>query len=127
MNTNEAAVLAAKIRGAFDGPTVDVWEEDLAELDAGRAGTAFARVRRAHKARWLSIGEFMDHYRAVHTEQTSTTVDCADCDTTGWTPGPSIKRDGTTYTTVRPCRCPAGERAARSAVWAKRTALKKQP
>lgn len=123
MLRQEATDLAVRIGQCFNGPPIDVWEEDLGNLDAGRAGTALARLRREHEHRWLSVAQFMNMYRSIHTEDASTAApECGECDNTGWRPAPDLIRNGGTdaehrNTQVRPCDCPDGRRASESAVW----------
>jgi len=127
MTRDEALTLAVKINQTFSGPPTDVWEEDLQLLDAGRAGTALARLRREHEHRWLSIAAFMAMYRSVNVEDQSTRPDdCDRCDSGGWIEGaPSILELGPDnsieYTTVQPCNCPHGREAEQSTAWKYRT------
>lgn len=123
MLRQEATDLAVRIGQCFNGPPIDVWEEDLGQLDAGRAGTALARLRREHEHRWLSIAQFMAAYRSVRTDDASNAVPhCDECDNTGWKPAADLVRNPGTETEhrntqVRPCTCQDGRRAAESAVW----------
>lgn len=67
MTRLEATDLAVRILQRFNGPPADVWEETLEDLEAGRANTALARLTREHANRWLSVAEFRNAYRALHT------------------------------------------------------------
>lgn len=109
MNENQAAVLATKIRGTFDGPPVTAWEEELIELDAGKAGTAFARLRREHDARYLTIARFIDAYRSLAGDADDD-EQCDDCDGGGWAPAPDLHLHGAIYSQVEPCHCRTGQR-----------------
>lgn len=127
MLRHEATDLAIRIGQCFNGPPVDVWEDDLGPLDAGRAGTALARLRREHEHRWLSIAQFMNMYRAIHTDDPSSVTVCGDCDNTGWVEAPNnVLEAGTDherrYTAVKPCRCSTGSERERSTVWKARSA-----
>lgn len=127
MLSMEATDLAVKIGQTFNGPPIDVWEEELAHLDAGRAGTAIVRARREHNNRWLSIAQFLEFYRGVNTDDASTRPpECGDCDNTGWMKAPDIvHHPGEDHerhdSAVKPCRCPIGKQASQSAVWKYRT------
>lgn len=122
----EAQDLTTRILEVFHGPPGHVWEEELANLDAGRAGTALVRARREHEHRWLSVAKFLEFYRGVNTYQPDHKPDCGDCGGSGWTQADDhIENAGTDserrYTTVKPCRCPVGKQAERSSVWRERT------
>lgn len=128
MNRNEATDLAVRIGQTFNGPPTDIWEDDLQQLDAGRAGTAYARLRREHDQRWLSIAAFMAMYRSLNTDDASTVENvCGECDNTGWVTAPdNVLEAGTDherrYSAVRPCRCPIGRDSEQSNVWKARAA-----
>lgn len=126
MTPSEATQLATRILGSFTGPTLRDWEEELEPLDAGRAGTAYARLRREHDHSRLSIAQFLAAYRALNTTDASTRpAPCTACDDTGWVQVDDLVLNaGTdreyTNTQVEPCRCSEGHQRARSAVWTDR-------
>jgi len=126
MTEGEAIDLASRIANTWrSGPPASVWEEELIDLDAGQAGTAFVRLRRT-STRAVSVAEFYDTYRAVRPTDASTPRDeCAMCDTSGWIyTTPYVVKRGERdieYTQVRPCSCSTGQQMAQSSVWTKRT------
>jgi len=126
MTSAEATALAVRISQCFTGPPVDVWEEDLANLDAGRAGTALARLRRDHDQRWLSVAAFLAMYRSIHTDDASTVEKCGWCDASGWVQVDDLVINAGTDREYRdsqvvPCsHCSHGKQAERSTVWTKR-------
>ena len=128
MLRQEATELAVRIGQCFNGPPIDVWEEDLGQLDAGRAGTALARLRREHEHRWLSIAQFMNMYRSIQTTDGSNAEpDCDECDNTGWVKATDIVLEAGTdterhYSAVKPCGCPVGRDRERTTVWKNRSA-----
>lgn len=122
----EATDLATRILETFHGPPGHAWEEELATLDAGTAGTAFARCRREHKSRWLSIAEFIAVYRSLRTDDPTTRGPvCIHCDGTGWVQAEDhLEHPGTDherrYTQNEPCTCNEGQARRRSTVWRER-------
>jgi hypothetical protein len=110
MTRNEATDLAIRIAQSWQrGLATSIWEEELLELDHGRAGTTIARLRRS-ETHPPNIARFHDMYNTIdadnHHEQTH--PNCATCDNTGWQP--HVEHiDNEEYTTgVTPCRCPWG-------------------
>lgn len=131
MNNDEAHNLAFRILETFQGPPGHVWEEELADLDAGRAGTAYAQLRRNHKARWLSIADFIERYRMLNVDDASTRgPDCLLCGGDGWVRArdhvvTTKAGDTMRYTQCEPCQaCENGTRRAASTVWRLRNAHK---
>jgi hypothetical protein len=120
MNRPEATDLAVRILGTFQGPPAGDWEEELADMDAGRAGTTYARLRRNHVRRWLSIAEFIAEYRQVEPHDASTRpTGCPAC-AGGWVEVlPRIVGE-TTYHQWQPCSCSEGRNREASAVWRNR-------
>jgi len=110
MTPTERAALVDKIAATWPGgPEPQVWADELALLDAGRAGATFVRLRR-RLDRAPSIAAFLREYNGLDTAPPASTVDvCGICDDTGWVDGaPLIKRnlEGDvlhTYTSMRPC------------------------
>jgi len=102
MNRHEYEALTARIRETWShgGPSEKTWHEELAELDAGRAGTALARLRRSEE-RCPSIHRFYEAYRLVETEHSHPyeRPRCATCDGNRWVPT-SNERNATVV------RCP---------------------
>lgn len=120
MTPNEAATIAAKILARFTGPPADAWEETLATLDAGRAGTALARITRSHEHRWLSIAQFLAIYNGLHMDDASTKPKCGWCDGTGWLETLQHVARGQVYSGVEPCtRCNEGRAREVSECWTK--------
>lgn len=81
-----ATDLATKIDQTWrGGPTAQVWEEELAELDEGRAGAAYIRLRRTSKTA-PSVAVFLELYYTVRTsdDDEAGPVHCNDCDGGGW-------------------------------------------
>jgi len=91
------------------------WEEELAGLDEGAAGTTFARLKRdSDKA--PSIAQFYAVYRSLNMGDASTRhPDCGHCENHGWKP--SLDQAGVEHG-VEPCHCPHGDdrRAVHQAV-----------
>lgn len=122
MNTVEADDLAKRIINTWrSGPPLDVWREELHRLDAGTAGTAYAKLRRTAEHA-PSIAKFLAEYHALHTVDTPE-PDCGDCDRTGWVQAEDrIMPDERRYSQVKPCRCAHGRKAEQSPAWTKRGA-----
>lgn len=106
MNPHEATDLAVRILGCWKGPNAREWEETLISIDAGRAGTAFARLRREHDKQWLSIAEFLQVANALRTDDPVKTDPCQWCDDTGWVQADDIVKPGGTW--PEPCRACKG-------------------
>jgi hypothetical protein len=115
MTRQEATDLATRINQTWPrGLATTVWEEELAPLDAGRAGTAIARLRRTEQT--LSIARFWTEYRTINTTDGSTRphiADCNLCQNTGTAPVSGMVKcaDGTMLemdVAVGPCTCPRG-------------------
>lgn len=123
MTPHAAETLAVKISQTWPrSAPVDVWVEDLADLDEGAAGTTFIRLRRElqHPP---SIAQFRTAVRALDTTDASTRpAPCSRCDDTGWIDAPDrIQHAGTDHerrsTQVQPCNCTEGSRRRASTVW----------
>jgi GAF domain-containing protein len=116
MTHNEAAQLATRISQTWPrGLQTVVWEEELAQLDAGRAGTAIERLRRLEQHP-PSIARFYAEYHAIQSHDASTRPprrDCETCQNTGWAQVPGIVETATgpeeMDVGVKPCRCPWGQ------------------
>lgn len=126
MTEPEAEDLAARIVRTWRGaPPADVWVEELVRLDAGAAGTAFARLRR-ESTRAPSIAEFLATYRTLRTQDGGTreVYDCSHCDGAGWVPTADLVLENggneLRYSQVVPCTCRAGNAAAGSDLWKSR-------
>lgn len=131
MLTAEALDLTTRILEVFQGPPGHVWEEELVELDAGRAGTAFVRLKREHEHRWLSIAQFMAAYKAIHVDRPTGAPPCDQgedgCGGSGWVTSSAFTHgtrmgEPVPYTAMEPCRCAEGRKRAQSPVWTKRGA-----
>lgn len=113
MTPNEAVVLAEKLRNSWPQSKIslDVWAEELASLDAGRAGTALARLRRESEHS-PSIARFIMEYRAVETHQHHRDPyvhECGDCEDTGFVEVRRPQDSLTAASSVKPCMCKAGQ------------------
>jgi len=110
----EATDLAVRIGQTWprSGIAPQVWEEELVELDHGRAGTAFVRLRRELRSA-PSIAEFLTEYRAVDIADGGTRprfADCATCGNAGVVHVSPDAADGRMLLDgVKPCRCPRGD------------------
>lgn len=118
MTPTEADALAKRIINCWHGgPNIADWRDALEPLDAGRAGTAYARLRneRDHAP---SIKAFRDTYNALDTHDGSIRK-CAECVDSGWVDVVSrFEHNGLAYTGAEPCkRCPTGKTAASSNLW----------
>src|SRR5690606_18933814 len=104
MTDTEGDDLAKRIINAFrGGPPLAEWRDVLAKLDAGRAGTAFVRLR-GQLDYAPSIARFMAEYRALDTHDASTRTHCDTCGGSGWAPAPD-RQDGTVTRTVECDQC----------------------
>lgn len=123
MNRQEATELATKFSQTWPrGPVTQVWEEELAECDAGRAGTAFAKMRRELEHA-PSVAKFFSFYRALHVAGDEPA--CSQCGGAGAVPpsDPIVVHGrfcashgggGCDCTGVAAwCRCPEGRRLAK--------------
>jgi hypothetical protein len=72
MNPDQAADLATRIVQTWPRAiAAHVWEEELLDLDQGRAGTALVKLRRSMKSA-PSIAEYLDKYRELYNEDGGT-------------------------------------------------------
>jgi hypothetical protein len=121
MTRDEATDLATRISQTWPrGVSAAVWEEELAELDAGRAGTTLVKLRRVAKHA-PSIAEFWEMYQTVNTSDRSTRPDdCPLCDNQGTVASlepRTVVVDGETVSfeawgPCRACRCEWGRAKA---------------
>lgn len=81
MRNDEADYLAKRIINMWrGGPPLAEWVEFLTELDAGQAGTVFARLTRTREHA-PTIATFLAEYRALDTHDASNRpTPCPDCD-----------------------------------------------
>ena len=114
MTPQDAAELATRISQTWrGGPATHVWEEELENLDAGRAGTTYAKLRREAEHA-PTIARFHALYRT--TGQPEAPESCHRCDGTGWERArdhvaQDRHGDEIRYAQVAPCRhCRNGER-----------------
>lgn len=109
MNRDEAQRLAIRIVNTWPSRLdASEWTIELIEMDAGTAGTAFARLRRQldHAP---SIAAFWRTYRELATPANQPTP-CHDCDDSGWI---TSHEDGHGCRYAKPCPlCQHGRRAA---------------
>jgi hypothetical protein len=121
MTRDEATDLATRISQTWPrGVSAAVWEDELVELDAGRAGTTLVKLRRVAKHA-PSIAEFWEMYQSVNTSDRSTRPpDCSSCDNQGTVASlepRTVEVDGApveieAWGPVRPCRCEWGQAKA---------------
>lgn len=120
MTRDEADALAKRIINCWrGGPPLDEWRDELEHLDAGTAGTTYARLKRSidHAP---SIARFMAEYNSLHTSDGGTRAPCRYCGDSGW-----VQRlwkqwaiGASVYTGAEPCsECAAGKTAAASRTW----------
>ena len=109
MNHNEADNLVMRMADAWGRVPGEEWNTYLAGLDAGKAGTAFIRLRNSSR-RFPSIAEFGEAYGGVRDETPH--EPCKFCDGTGqvW----DVHAGGTDPFSGEPgswvrCVCPEGE------------------
>lgn len=123
MNRTEASDLATRISQTWPrGIGANVWEDELVDLEVGRAGTAFVKLRRTARSA-PSIAEFFEMYSSLHTEDRSTRPDdCPRCDNQG-TVATMIRTDSgaEVWGPVSACSCEWGRRKAdalaKAAAW----------
>lgn len=124
MTDDEARDLATRFIDTWPGGTkAYIWRETLEPLDAGRAGTAYVKLRREHEhGKAPNPGQFMVAYNALNVATgPSKPNDCIRCDD-GW-----VEVHGLTHATgteherpvsgLKPCNCAAGQERVRTAVW----------
>jgi hypothetical protein len=118
MNVGEASDLAVRIHQTWrNGPTADVWEDELRTLEFARACTTYVKLRR-EKTTAPSVAEFVKTYRTVNTiDGSNYAPTCETCSGVGWVTGPDFVDRGHTYTSATPCTCEAGRRASNSTIW----------
>lgn len=99
----EADTLAKRIINTWrGGPPLTEWIDVLGPLEAGRAGTAFVRLR-GDSENPPSIARFRQVYASLHTA--SSDAKCASCGGDGWVTATPVERWGVEYRTARPCHC----------------------
>lgn len=76
------------------------WQDALTNLDAGRAGTAFIRLRDTHEDN-LTIARFKAVYRTLHTTNSDTR--CETCNGDAWINAEPQERWGQVYRYAKPC------------------------
>ena len=100
------------------GPPLAEWREELAELDAGKAGTAYVRLRRTLEHA-PSIARFIAEYKSLDTDDASTKDKCGWC-ANGWTETQRHLAHGHPYYGWQPCnRCNEGRANETSEAWTK--------
>lgn len=112
MTPTEATDLASRIHRQWrNGPPADAWEEDLLELDIGRATTTFVKLRRTEEHP-PSFARFFSTYRALDTTDAGNRpAPCSLCDGTGWVEARNPHRaDLYGDHGGRPCTCHAVEK-----------------
>jgi hypothetical protein len=119
MNPEEAKRLAIRIVNSWHGgPNVDEWASELAEMDAGTAGTTFIRLRRELN-HVPSVAHFWHAYRQLVTPANEP-LPCDECDDSGWI---SAHTDAHDYATP----CPICERGRQAAKLEMRASWKRHP
>lgn len=111
MTPTEADTLAKRIINTWrGGPPLTEWANLLEQLQAGRAGTAFIRLR-DELEHAPTIARFRTAYRSVRTREDDET--CEHCANDGTITGPTFERHGHTYSSAIPCpHCEHGRLAA---------------
>lgn len=121
MTPAEADQLAKRIINTFHGgPPLDDWREELARLDAGQAGTAYARLR-SKLDNAPSIAKFLAEYHSLNTHDGSKPKhDCGWCDNTGWVETRQHVFRGHVYSGCQPCtQCSEGRQRETCELWTK--------
>jgi hypothetical protein len=120
MTTTEADELAKRIINTWrGGPPLTEWRDELLPLDAGQAGTAFARLKRTLENA-PSIARFLAEYRSLQMHDASNPDDkCPECSNSGWVACfRQYENKGEVYSGARPCaECGHGRVAAQSQTW----------
>ena len=121
MIPGEASDLAVRIHQTWrNGPTADVWVDELRDLDYGRACTTYVRLRR-ERTHAPSVADFIKTYRTVATTDGGNAPEKCDlCLGQGWVDAPGFTANGHDYTAVRPCNCRNGQVVAKSSIWTHR-------
>lgn len=129
MREYEAVEIATRLCHSWPRSSIsaDMWANELARLDRGRAEHTARQLVRTHDHA-PSIAAFLSAYRALAGTATDERI-CPDCANNGWvtdndhpahwpgkTPPPVPewwgRDDGCCCNVVRPCRCPHGINAA---------------
>lgn len=63
---------------------LDAWRDMMTDLDAGRAGTTYARFKVEHHGKNPTPAQFMQLYRTVDTSEPTIERNCPHCDNTGY-------------------------------------------
>lgn len=127
MTPTDADTLAKRIINTWrGGPPLRDWTEVLTPLDAGRAGTAYARLR-ARNDHPPSIAQYIAEYNQLDTARPGEHDPCGDCNSTGWIDAPDRHwPEGRTSTQMKPCPyCDEGRARAASRIWTERHPLTK--
>lgn len=127
MTPTEAETLAVRmVRTWRGGPPADVWLEELTPLDAGAAGTAYARLRRS-QTKPPTVAEFIKCYHSLVMVDGGRPAleECDRCEGTGWVEADPFYRNQTALgerptSQVEPCSCGEGDRRRESSVWRER-------
>ena len=122
MTPHAATDLAVRLCQSFPkGPPAQDWEEQLANLDEGRANTARVRL----VGRGISFGQYIPDFMVVY-RQVDTSISeryretCGTCDDSGWKQAPDYENHGQTYSAVQPCNCAEGLDRRNSRIWQER-------
>jgi hypothetical protein len=121
MTHAEADALAKRIINCWrGGPPLTEWIDELERLDAGTAGTTYARLKRTSEHA-PSIAKFYAEYNALDTHDGGTRpADCRFCDGTGWLETRRHQAMGVAYSGCEPCsRCSEGRAREVSETWTK--------
>jgi hypothetical protein len=82
VNHGEAEILLMRMSQSWRAPFDGEWYEFFADLDAGKAGTAFVRLRDSEE-RPPTIAKFRQAYSALRGDTSSHEPKCPACDGTG--------------------------------------------
>lgn len=111
MNLDQATRYAARYHNTWrGGPSADVLREQFVDMEPEPLGQVLVELARVTDTP-PTVREIWREYRArADTERgEEPTENCANCDGTGWEPGPPIVEtvlgEPHEYTTVQRCRC----------------------
>lgn len=121
MTPAEADDLAKRIINCWrGGPPLTEWRDELVQLDAGQAGTTYARLKRdlEHAP---SIARFIAEYRALDTHDGGNRpAKCGVCGDSGWIEAQRHQSHGQVYSGWAPCvYCAEGRAREASVTWTK--------
>lgn len=112
MTPDEATDLATRLSQTWrNGIPASEWEAELVDLDHGRAGTVFVRLRRETDTA-PTIASFLAKYRSLGPVPSNGEryANCAECGNHGWRTLWATNDEGREYSPgVEPCACRWGQ------------------